>query len=221
MTRTHFDQQLENIQEEMLSLALQVEVAMERSVDALSEGDEALAKQVIEDDVQINEKRYEIEETCLELIATQQPLAGDLRTIASVLHIVVDLERMGDHAEGIARVALMMPDEPPIMSYADIRRMAKITKGMMLASLEAFKDRDTKRAREISDEDDRVDDLYDKVLSELLALMTEDKSKIERATHLTWVAHNLERIADRVTNICERIVYLVDGTIGEMNVSKY
>ncbi|MCH7579294.1 MAG: phosphate signaling complex protein PhoU [Chloroflexi bacterium] len=221
MTRTHFDQQLENIQEEMLSLALQVEVAMERSVDALSEGDEALAKQVIEDDVQINEKRYEIEETCLELIATQQPLAGDLRTIASVLHIVVDLERMGDHAEGIARVALMMPDEPPIMSYADIRRMAEITKGMMLASLEAFKDRDTKRAREISDEDDRVDDLYDKVLSELLALMTEDKSKIERATHLTWVAHNLERIADRVTNICERIVYLVDGTIGEMNVSKY
>ena len=221
MTRTHFDQQLENIQEEMLSLALQVEVAMERSVDALSEGDEALAKQVIEDDVQINEKRYEIEETCLELIATQQPLAGDLRTIASVLHIVVDLERMGDHAEGIARVALMMPDEPPIMSYADIRRMAEITNGMMLASLEALKDRDTKPPREISDEDDLVDDLYDKVLSELLALMTEDKSKIERATHLTWVAHNLERIADRVTNICERIVYLVDGTIGEMNVSKY
>jgi len=176
---------------------------------------------VVEDDVQINEKRYEIEETCLELIATQQPLAGDLRTIASVLHIVVDLERMGDHAEGIARVALMMPDEPPLMSYAGIRRMAEITKGMMLASLEAFKDRDTKRAREISDEDDLVDELYDKILSELLALMTEDKSKIERATHLTWVAHNLERIADRVTNICERIVYLVDGTIGEMNVSKY
>ncbi|MCI0890834.1 MAG: phosphate transport system regulatory protein PhoU, partial [Chloroflexi bacterium] len=96
MTRTHFDQQLEDIQEDMLSLALQVEVAMERSVEALSEHNEALAKQVIEDDIQINEKRYEIEETCLELIATQQPLAGDLRTIASVLHIVVDLERMGD-----------------------------------------------------------------------------------------------------------------------------
>ncbi len=205
----------------MLGLALQVEVAMERSVEALCEGDEALAQQVIAADVQINEKRYEIEETCLELIATQQPLAGDLRTIASVLHIVVDLERMGDHAEGIARVALMMPDEPALMSYEGIRSMAAITKGMMLASLEAFKDRDTVRAREIADEDDRVDDLYDKILSELLALMTEDKSKIERATHLTWVAHNLERIADRVTNICERIVYLVDGTIGEMNVSKY
>jgi phosphate transport system protein len=221
MTRTHFDQQLENIQEDMLALALQVEVAMERSVDALSEGDEALAKQVIKEDIQINEKRYEIEETCLELIATQQPLAGDLRTIASVLHIVVDLERMGDHAEGIARVALMMPDEPPLMSYEGIRSMAKITKGMMLASLEAFKDRDTARAREIADEDDRVDELYDKTLGELLALMTEDQTKIERATYLTWVAHNLERIADRVTNICERIVYLVDGTIGEMNVSKY
>lgn len=221
MTRTHFDQQLEDIQEDMLDLALQVEVAMERSVEALSEHNEALAKQVIGDDIQINEKRYEIEETCLELIATQQPLAGDLRTIASVLHIVVDLERMGDHAEGIARVALMMPDEAPLMSYAGIRRMAEITKGMMLASLEAFKDRDTVRAREIADEDDRVDELYDTILSELLALMTEDKTKIERATHLTWVAHNLERIADRVTNICERIVYLVDGTIGEMNVSKY
>lgn len=221
MTRTYFERQLEKIQEDMVALALRVETALERSVTALSEGDTKLANQVIEDDAKINDKRYEIEETCLELIATQQPLASDLRTIASVLHIVVDLERMGDHAEGIARVALMMVDEPPLMSYAGIRKMAEITKDMMLASLEAFKDRDTARAREISDRDDEVDALYDEILSELLVLMTEDSTKIEPATHLTWVAHNLERIADRVTNICERIVYLVDGKIHEMNVSKY
>ncbi len=221
MTRTYFERQLEKIQEDMVALALQVETAMERSVTALSERDTELANQVIDDDVKINDERYKIEETCLELIATQQPLASDLRTIASVLHIVVDLERMGDHAEGIARVALMMADEPPLMSYAGIKEMAEITKDMMLASLEAFKDRDTARAREISDQDDEVDALYEKILRELLVLMTEDSTKIEPATHLTWVAHNLERIADRVTNICERIVYLVDGKIHEMNVSKY
>lgn len=221
MTRTHFDQQLEEIQEDMLALAMRVETAMERSVTALSDGNVELANQVIQDDVIINDTRYDIEEMCIELIATQQPLASDLRTIASVLHIVGDLERMGDHAEGIARVALMMGSEPPLMSYSGIQKMAEITKGMMLASLEAFKDRDTVRAREISDQDDEVDALYDEILSELLVIMTEDKDKIERATHLTWVAHNLERIADRVTNICERIVYLVDGKIHEMNVSKY
>ena len=127
----------------------------------------------------------------------------------------------GPCPEGTARVAIMMADEPPLMSYDGIKKMAEITKDMMLSSLEAFKDRDTVRAREISDQDDEVDDLYDDILRELLVLMTEDSAKIEPATHLTWVAHNLERIADRVTNICERIVYLVDGTIHEMNVSKY
>ncbi len=221
MTRTAFDQQLESIQEEMLALAMQVERAVELSVTALTDRDLALARQVIEDDVKINEKRYEIEEKCLELIARQQPLAIDLRTIASVLHIAVDLERMGDHAEGIARVAVMMKDKAPLMSYAGIQRMAEIAQRMMLSSLEAFKDRDTARARSICDEDDQVDALYDEIYRELLVLMTEDPAKIEQATHLTWVAHNLERIADRVTNICERTVYLVEGKIHELNVSKY
>jgi len=221
MTRTLFEQQLSKIQEEVLALALRVEAALERSVTALSERDVDLARQVIEDDVKINDKRYDLEETCLELIATQQPLASDLRTIASVLHISVDLERMGDHAEGIARVAVLSTDEPPLMEYTHIRRMADITKSMMLASLEAFKDRDTARAREIADQDDEVDALYDQIYGELLEIMTKDPSTIERATQLTWVAHNLERIADRTTNICERIVYLVDGKLHELNVSKY
>lgn len=221
MTREHFERQLEKIQEDMLALALRVEGALERSITALDERDTELAKQVIEDDVKINDKRYVIEETCLELIAMQQPLASDLRTIVSVLHISVDLERMGDHAEGIARVAVMIADEAPVMSYAGIHKMADITKAMMLASLEAFKDRDTARARTISDQDDEVDALHDQILGELFHYMAEDKSNIEPATRLSWVAHNLERIADRVTNICERIVYLVDGKIEEMNVSRY
>lgn len=221
MPREHFEQQLEKIQEEMLALALRVEAAVERSITALNERDVDLAKQVIEDDIKINDKRYDLEETCLELIATQQPLASDLRVIASVLHISVDLERMGDHAEGIARVAMMATDEPPLMAYTDIRKMADITKSMMLSSLEAFKGRDTARARQIADQDDEVDALYDKIYRELVDLMTQNPENIERATQLTWVAHNLERIADRTTNICERIVYLVDGKIHEMNVSKY
>lgn len=221
MTRTAFEQQLTEIQEDMLALADMVEAAIERGVQALRERDVALAEQVIADDVKINNKRYETEEKCLELIATQQPLASDLRTIVAVLHIIVDLERMGDHAEGIARVAIMLADEPPLKPYENIPRMAEVGIRMLMSSLEAFKSRDADRARAICDEDDEVDELYDDVYRKLVDFMVNDPTSIERATHLTWVAHNLERIADRVTNICERVVYLVEGKIEELNVSKY
>src|SRR3989337_2856335 len=221
MTRTAFDQQLSEIQEDMLVMAGMVETAVERGIEALKTRNVDLARQIIADDLNINRKRYETEEKWLELIATQQPLASDLRTIVSVLHIIVDLERMGDHAEGIAKVALMLTDEPPLKPYIDIPRMAEIGIRMLMSSLEAFKYRDAQRARAICDEDDEVDALYDQVYRELLTYMANDPRTIERATHLTWVAHNLERIADRVTNICERVVYMVDGTIEELNVSKY
>jgi len=221
MTRTAFEHQLDEVQEAMLVMASMVESAIERSVQALKNRDLELAHQIIADDVKINHKRYDTEEKCLELIATQQPLASDLRTIVSVLHIIVDLERMGDHAEGIAKVAIMLGDEPPLKPYIDIPRMAQIGTRMLMSSLDAFKDRDAGRARAICDEDDEVDALYDQVYRELLLYMLKDPKTIERATHLTWVAHNLERIADRVTNICERVVYLVEGKIEELNVSKY
>ncbi len=221
MTRAAFEQQLAEVQEEMLALAGKVESAIERSSQALQDNDVALARRVIEDDVQVNQQRYDIEERCLELIATQQPLASDLRTIVAVLHIVVDLERMGDHAEGIAKVALMLADEPPLKSYANIPRMADLAIQMLVGSLQAFRERDAGRARLICDEDDKVDALYDHVYRELLTYMANDPDAIERGTHLTWVAHNLERIADRVTNICERVVYLVEGKLQELNVSKY
>jgi phosphate transport system protein len=221
MTRTVLDRQLAEIQEDMLVLAGMVESAIERGIEALRNRDAELAREIIADDVKINRKRYEIEDKCLELIATQQPLAGDLRTIMSVLFIIVDLERMGDHAEGIGKIALMLVDEPPLKPYIDIPRMAQIASRMMMGSMEAFKHRDADRARSICNEDDEVDALYDQVYRELLTYMLQDPRTIQRATYLTWVAHNLERIADRVTNICERVVYLVEGKIEELNVSKY
>ncbi len=221
MTRTAFERQLAEIQEDMLVLASMVESAIDRSIQALKNRDVELARQIIADDVKINDKRYDTEEKCLEIIATQQPLAGDLRTIVAVLYIIVDLERMGDHAEGIAKIAGLLADEPPLKPYIAIPRMAQVTARMLMASLEAFKDRDSERARTICDEDDEVDALYDQVYRELLTFMRNDPKTIERATHLTWVAHNLERIADRVTNICERVVYLVEGKVEELNVSKY
>ncbi len=221
MTRTAFEHQLSEIQEDMLVMAGMVESAIERSVGALKAADVDLARRVIAEDVNVNRKRYDIEDKCLELIATQAPLAGDLRTIVSVLHISVDLERMGDHAEGIAKIVLMLAGQPPLKPYIDIPRMAEVATSMLMESLEAFKHRDTALARTVCDRDDEVDALYDQVYRELLTFMISEPKTIERATWLIWVAHNLERIADRVTNICERVVYLVEGRIEELNVSKY
>jgi phosphate transport system protein len=221
MTRAALEHELTDIQEDMLVMADMVETAIHRSIVALKDRDVDLAKQVIADDLKINAKRYEIEEGCLELMAMQQPMATDLRTIIAVLHIIVDLERMGDHAEGTAKIAIMLAEEPPLKPYIDIPRMADVATRMLRESLEAFKHRDTAAARQICDQDDEVDALYDQVYRELIVYMINDPKTIERATHLTWVAHNLERIADRVTNICERVVYMVEGKIVELNVSKY
>jgi phosphate transport system protein len=221
MTRTAFERQLTEIQDDMLVLATMAEAAIERSIDALKNRDVELARQIIADDLKINEKRYNTEEKCLELVATQQPLASDLRTIVAVLHIIVDLERIADHAEGNAKLALMLADEPPLKPYIDIPRMAQKGIEMLRASLEAFKDRDTERARAICEMDDEVDALYEQVYHELLTYMIQDPQSIQRATYLIWVAHNLERIADRVTNICERVVFMVTGHVQELNVSKY
>jgi len=221
MARTTFERYLSEIEEDMLVLAGMVERAIDRSIDALKNRDVELARVVIVEDMDINRKRYETEEKCLELLATQQPMARDLRTIVAILHVIIDLERMGDHAEGIAKIAIMLADEPPLKPYIDIPRMAEIAGRMLRESIEAFKLRDVAMARRVCDQDDEVDALYDQVYRELIVYMLKDTSTIERATHITWIAHNLERIADRVTNICERVVYMVQGTYEEMNVSKY
>jgi phosphate transport system protein len=221
MTRTAFEKQLTEVQQDMLDLAGLVDVAIDRSILALKERDVRVAHEVIDGDLVINQKRYDTEEKCLELIAMQQPLAGDLRTIVAVLHAIVDLERMGDHAEGIAKIAIMLAPEKPLKPLIDIPKMAEVARRMLASSLEAFQSRDIELARRVCDEDDEVDALYDQVYRELLTYMLSDSRNIEHATHLTWVAHNLERIADRVTNICERVVYMVQGKIEELNVSKY
>ena len=221
MTRTLLQQELTEVQEEMMVMAEMVASAIERSIRALKERDVELARQIIADDLKVNDKRYAIEDRCLEIIATQQPMASDLRTIISVLYIIVDLERMGDHAEGIAKLAILLADEPPLKPYIDIPRMAQVAIAMLRDAVEAFRRRDPQMARQVSDRDDEVDALYDQVYRELLTFMLQDPRTIQRATWLTWVAHNLERIADRATNICERVVYLVEGRIQEMNVSKY
>lgn len=221
MARVLYERELAEIEEDMLVLAGMVGRAIDRSIESLKNRDVSLAHQVVLDDVEVNRKRYETEEKCLDLLATQQPLAGDLRSIVAVLHVIVDLERMGDHAEGIAKVAIMLADEPPLKPYIDIPRMATIASEMLDQSLIAFRTRDIVLARQVSARDDEVDALYDQVYKELIVYMINDPKTIERATHVTWIAHNLERIADRVTNICERVIYMVSGHIEELNVSKY
>jgi phosphate transport system protein len=148
-------------------------------------------------------------------------MAGDLRSIVSILNIISELERIGDHAEGIAKIVIMIGDEPPLKPLIDLPRMAEITVDMLHRSLSAFAAKDSETARQIVSEDDKVDDLYSQVYRELLTFMAENPKTITRATHLIWVAHNLERSADRVTNICERIVYVATGKIEEIGASKY
>ncbi len=221
MPRTSFERHLHELQDEVLILGSMVEKAIGRSIEALKNRDLGLAKQIIATDREINLKRYEIEERCTELIVTQQPMASDLRIIIAVLYIIVDLERIADHAGGIAKIAIMIGDEPPLKPLIDIPRMAERATDMLHRSLDAFVEHDADTARQISAEDDEVDNLYDQVFRELLVFMMEDPRTVTRATRLIWVAHNLERTADRVTNICERVVFTVTGKIEEMDVSKY
>lgn len=219
--RAAFDRQLHTLLDDTLLLGSMVEKAIERCIDALVRLDADLARQVIADDSQINSRRYKLEEDAVRLIATQQPMAGDLRLIASVIHISTDLERIGDYAAGIAKIVLMHGDQPPVKPLIDIPRMAEMGRSMLRRSLDALVRRDVDGARAIVEEDDQVDALYDQIYRELLVYMIEDPKVIHRATWLLWAAHNVERIADRATNICERVVYMVTGQIEELDASKY
>jgi phosphate transport system protein len=219
--RTGFHKRLREIQDDVLVMGSMATKAIQRSIEALKTRDLDLARQIIADDQLINHKRFGIEEKCIEIIATQQPMASDLRIILAVLNIIIEVERIGDYAEGIAKITIMIGDEPPLKPLIDIPRMAEQTVHMLRGSLDAFVSRDAEAAKKISAEDDLVDDLYDQVFRELLTFMMEDPKTITRATRLVWVAHNLERAADRATNICERVVFVVTGKMQEMGVSKY
>jgi phosphate transport system protein len=198
-----------------------VDKAIARSVDALKLQDVQLAREVIQADAAINQHRWQTEESALMVIATQAPMAGDLRTIAAVIHIVTELERMGDHAAGNAKIVMLTADEPLLKPLVDIPRMSDLARAMLSDSITAFIEGNADAARAVVARDDEVDDLYNQVYRELLTFMMGDPSTINRATHLLWAAHNVERIADRVTNICERVVFAVTGTFEEMAVSTY
>lgn len=220
-SRATFDRQLHALQDDTLLLGSMVQKAIEMSVDALARLDADLARKIVEDDKRINAQRYQLEESAVRLIAMQQPLAGDLRLIASVIHIATDLERMGDYAAGIAKIVVMHGDLPPVKPLIDIPRMAEMSCSMLRRSLDAFVRRDADAARALILEDDEVDALYDQVYRELLTYMIEDPKLIQRATWLLWAAHNIERIADRTTNVCERVIYIVTGVNEDVDVSTY
>ena len=198
-----------------------VEKSIARALDSLVRRDMEAAKQVVLLDDFIDAKRFEIEEKCIDLMATQQPMASDLRILVTILHVSGELERMGDHAEGIAKINLLMGTEPLLKPLIDIPKMAEKASGMLHRSLDAMVNRDTVTALQVCNDDDEVDVLYDQIYRELLTYMIRDPETIQRATYLLWVSHNLERIADRATNISERVVYMVTGKMEEINVSKY
>jgi phosphate transport system protein len=218
-TRGMLDRELTQIQDEVLRLGSMVEQAIQRAVKALKERDVESAQQIITDDAKINALRYAIEENALTAIATQQPVASDLRTIIAATHIAIEMERMADHAEGIAQLVTRMAGEPLLKPLIDLPRMADIACDMLRASLDAFITRDTQAAMVIGGRDDEIDQLYDQVFRELLTYMLQDPHTINRATFLLWVAHNLERIGDRITNISERVVFMTTGTLKEMDGS--
>jgi len=219
MTRETLDRQMNEIFSEIIALSGMVERAVLDAVEALKQRDINAARQIYANDLFINDKRFEIENNALIMIATQQPMARDLRVLASVLDIASELERMGDYAKGIARIAILTGKEPPVKPLIDLPIMANLTVDMLHRAVQAFVDSDESRALAIPKEDDQVDDLYNRVYRDLLVIMTSDASTIDRATHLLWVAHNLERTADRVTNICERTVFVTTGKLIEIDSS--
>ncbi len=221
MVTAKLSTQLRILEDELLFMGSMVEKAIAKAMDALKRRDLEASREVVREDDFIDQKRFDIEEHCINIMATQHPVARDLRILVTILHISVELERMADYAEGISKISIMMGDEPPLKPLIDIPRMADKTIDMLRRSLDALVNRDIVAAYQVCNDDDEVDALYDQVYRELLTYMLEDTKTIKRATYLLWVSHDLERVADRATNIAERVVFLVTGKMTEMNVSKY
>jgi phosphate transport system protein len=216
MLRKTFETEIQQVKDDVLMLGSMVEQAILGSVEALKKRDRKASEKIFGDDKQINAKRFEIENKLMILIATQQPMAHDLRLLASTMEIISELERMGDYAKGIANINIRMGDEPLLKPLIDIPRMAQKGADMLHRSLSAFVSEDLESARAIPKEDDEVDGLYNQVYHELMMFVIQDPKTIERANWLLWVAHNLERVADRVTNICERTVFISTGEMVEI-----
>jgi len=216
MPREKFEHDMKRLQEEILSLGVLAENAVLASVEALRTQDLDKAREIIDGDRPINERRFALENEALTLIATQQPMASDLRALAAVLELATELERIADYAKGIANIALMIGRNPLIKPLHDIPLMAKKACAMLHASLEAYVNQDIQKACRIPTDDEEVDALYEKVYRDLVALIIADQRVLDQAMRLTWVAHNLERVADRVGNICERVIFSITGRIEEL-----
>jgi phosphate transport system protein len=216
MIRKTFETEIKQVKDEVLVLGSMVEQAILGSVEALKKRDVKASERIFASDKEINKKRFDIENQLMILIATQQPMAHDLRLLASIMEIISELERMGDYAKGIANINLRMGDAPLLKPLIDVPRMAQKGADMLHRSLTAFVNEDIETARKIPVEDDEVDALYNQVYRELMTFVIADPKTIERANWLLWVAHNLERFADRVTNICERTVFIVTGELTEI-----
>lgn len=214
--RSMYHKKLREIQDNVLVMGGLVGEAILGSVEALKTRDLDLAQQIVLGDQKINDLRFQIEERCIQLIVTQQPIANELRILIAVLNIITEMERIGDYAGGIAKITIMIGDEPPVKPLIDIPKMADKAVEMLRRSLDAFINQDAEAARQICTDDDIVDNLYDQIYLELLALMMKNPDIVSRATRLIWVAHDLERSADRVTNICERVIFVITGKMEEM-----
>lgn len=213
MTREHYDSLLRSLDDRVIQLGDMVAGTIARCISALDDLDVTAAQEIIEGDAAIDRVRDEIEQQAVTLIATQQPMAGDLRNIVSALIIASELERIGDYAEGIAGLTLRMAAEPVSPPISDIRVMAEITQRLLLESLRSFKDRDIDRAGRVWTQDDEVDALYESVFRRCIMEMITDSSSVRTGTYRLWVAHNIERMADRVTNIAERTAFVVTGDV--------
>jgi phosphate transport system protein len=216
MPREILDKKIKDLKADVVVLGSMVRESTLGAVEALRVRDIKTSKKIYKKDKKINRKRFEIESDCLIVIATQQPLARDLRVLSSVIEVITELERMGDYAKGIARINMMIGDQELIKPLIDIPKMANITTDMLTRAIQAFVDEDADTARKIPQDDEQVDVLFNQVYCDLIELMTKDPSGIEQSNHLQWAAHNIERMADRVTNICERTIFIVTGEMNEL-----
>ncbi len=218
VTRKSFHEQLSEMQQDVLKMGTMVEQAIFDSVKSLKKRDESLAQQVIDGDDAIDDFQVRIEDSCIKLLALQQPMAGDLRVISAAMKIVNDLERMADHASDISKVTIRLSGQPLIKPLIDIPRMAEITQKMLRISLDAFVNRDASEVEQLIDCDHEVDALYQQVFRELLVFMIEDPRTIRQSTHLLFVARHLERMGDYCTNLGEAVYYMVKGERKDLNI---
>ncbi len=218
--RRTLEAEIQELRNDLLQLSNLVENQLLGSVESLKKRDLVRSEEIVKTDQVVNKSRYSIEEKVMIVIATQQPLARDLRLLASILEIAGELERMGDYAKGIAKISLRIKDETLLKPLVDIPRMAEKGVDMLHRAINAFMEQDVESAKMIPTEDDYVDELYEQVYRELMVLIIETPAAIQRANWLLWVAHNLERVSDRVTNICERTVFVVTGELKEIGSSE-